>query len=55
MADLSLEMQRTLQARAFLQRYEALGPASSYSLGAGDTHRDRGRRSARSPRSTPPD
>jgi len=35
MADLSLEMQRTLQARAFLQRYEALGQVSSYSLGLG--------------------
>jgi type IV pilus assembly protein PilF len=35
MAELSLEMQRTLQARAFLQRYEASGPASPFSLGLG--------------------
>lgn len=35
MADLSLETGRSLQARAFLQRYEAVGPATAYSLGLG--------------------
>jgi type IV pilus assembly protein PilF len=35
LADLSLETQRPLQARAFLQRYEALTAASSFSLALG--------------------
>jgi type IV pilus assembly protein PilF len=35
MAELSLETQRTLPARAFLQRYEALGSVSPYSLALG--------------------
>ncbi|HRP34565.1 MAG TPA: type IV pilus biogenesis/stability protein PilW [Gammaproteobacteria bacterium] len=35
LADLSLETQRPLQARAFLQRYEAVSSASSYSLALG--------------------
>ena len=35
LADLSLDTQRFLQARAFLQRYEALTPASAYSLALG--------------------
>jgi len=35
LADLSLETQRTLQARAFLQRYEAVSTATAYSLALG--------------------
>lgn len=35
LADLSLETQRALQARAFLQRYEAVSSASPYSLALG--------------------
>jgi type IV pilus assembly protein PilF len=32
LADLSLEIQRYLQARAFIQRFEAIAPATPYSL-----------------------
>jgi type IV pilus assembly protein PilF len=35
LADLSLETDRELQARAFLQRYEALSPGTAYSLELG--------------------
>jgi type IV pilus assembly protein PilF len=35
MADLSLEMQRNLQARAFMQRFEAIAPMTPYSLELG--------------------
>jgi type IV pilus assembly protein PilF len=35
LADLSLEVERGLQARAFLQRYEAVGPTTPYSLRLG--------------------
>ena len=35
LADLSLETNRELQARAFLQRYEALSPFTAYSLELG--------------------
>ncbi|MFU8819928.1 MAG: type IV pilus biogenesis/stability protein PilW [Gammaproteobacteria bacterium] len=35
LADLSLETNRELQARAFLQRYEALSPITAYSLELG--------------------
>lgn len=35
LADLSLETGRAMQARAFLQRYEAVGPVTSYSLELG--------------------
>lgn len=35
LADLSLETNRVLQARAFLQRYEALSPTTAYSLELG--------------------
>jgi len=35
LADLSLEQERALQARAFLQRYEAVGPVTAYSLELG--------------------
>lgn len=35
LADLSLETGRAMQARAFLQRYEAVGPVTPYSLELG--------------------
>lgn len=35
LADLSIEIGRPLQARAFLQRYEATGPVTAYSLALG--------------------
>ena len=35
LADLSLETGRAIQARAFLQRYEAVGPVTPYSLELG--------------------
>jgi type IV pilus assembly protein PilF len=35
LADLSLETERPLQARAFLQRYESVGPVTPYSLELG--------------------
>jgi len=35
LADLSLETGRAMQARAFLQRYEAVGPVTAYSLELG--------------------
>jgi type IV pilus assembly protein PilF len=35
LADLSMEIERALQARAFLQRYEAVGPVTAYSLRLG--------------------